>query len=72
MIAPIQLLLAACVGQTGEAPRFLVATVVVTIIVGLVITYPITRLPVPPGLRVGVLNWALSLRFMVPVETTGL
>jgi len=43
------------------------ATVVVTLAVGLLITYPITRLPVPPQLRVGVLNWALSLRFLPPV-----
>jgi multiple sugar transport system permease protein len=40
---------------------------VVTLAVGLVITYPITRLTVPPRLRVGVLNWALSLRFLPPV-----
>ena len=43
------------------------ATVVVTLAVGLLITYPITRLSVPPQLRVGVLNWALSLRFLPPV-----
>ena len=43
------------------------STVVVTLAVGLVITYPITRLAVPPQLRVGVLNWALSLRFLPPV-----
>src|SRR5213082_3797299 len=43
------------------------ATVLVTLAVGLVITYPITRLSVPPRLRVGVLNWALSLRFLPPV-----
>ena len=43
------------------------ATVLVTLAVGLVITYPITRLSVPPQLRVGVLNWALSLRFLPPV-----
>jgi multiple sugar transport system permease protein len=43
------------------------STVVVTIAIGLVITYPITRLPVPSGLRVGVLNWALSLRFLPPI-----
>jgi multiple sugar transport system permease protein len=36
-------------------------------VIGLVITYPITRLTVPPRLRVGVLNWALSLRFLPPV-----
>jgi len=43
------------------------ATVVITIAIGLLITYPITRLPVPPQLRVGVLNWALSLRFLPPI-----
>jgi multiple sugar transport system permease protein len=43
------------------------ATVLVTLAVGLLITYPITRLSVPPQLRVGVLNWALSLRFLPPV-----
>ena len=43
------------------------ATVLVTLAVGLVITYPITRLTVPPRLRVGILNWALSLRFLPPV-----
>ncbi|TMG32342.1 MAG: carbohydrate ABC transporter permease [Chloroflexi bacterium] len=42
-------------------------TVVVTIVVGLIITYPITRLAVPVRLRVGVLNWALSLRFLPPI-----
>jgi len=43
------------------------ATVVVTLAIGLLITYPITRLTVPPQLRVGVLNWALSLRFLPPI-----
>lgn len=43
------------------------STVVVTIVVGLAITYPLTRLPVPARLRVGVLNWALSLRFLPPI-----
>ncbi len=43
------------------------STVLVTLAVGLVITYPITRLAVPPQLRVGVLNWALSLRFLPPI-----
>jgi multiple sugar transport system permease protein len=42
-------------------------TVVITLAVGLLITYPITRLPLPPRLRVGVLNWALSLRFLPPI-----
>jgi len=43
------------------------ATVLTTLTLGLLITYPITRLPVSRGLRVGVLNWALSLRFLPPV-----
>ena len=43
------------------------STVIVTIAVGLVITYPLTRLPVPPRLRVCVLNWVLSLRFLPPI-----
>jgi multiple sugar transport system permease protein len=43
------------------------STVVITIAIGLVITYPITRLTVPPNLRVFVLNWALSLRFLPPI-----
>ncbi|HEY0493635.1 MAG TPA: carbohydrate ABC transporter permease [Candidatus Dormibacteraeota bacterium] len=43
------------------------ATVLITIAVGLVITYPLTRLTVPAKLRVGVLNWALSLRFLPPI-----
>jgi multiple sugar transport system permease protein len=43
------------------------STVIVTLILGLLITYPITRLQVPVGLRVGILNWALSLRFLPPI-----
>jgi multiple sugar transport system permease protein len=43
------------------------STVLITIAIGLLITYPITRLPVPVRLRVGVLNWALSLRFLPPI-----
>lgn len=43
------------------------ATVLTTLTLGLLITYPITRLPVSRRLRVGVLNWALSLRFLPPV-----
>ena len=42
-------------------------TVIITTAVGLLITYPLTRLQVPPGLRVGVLNWSLSLRFLPPI-----
>ncbi len=43
------------------------STVVVTLVLGLIITYPITRLPVPPRLRVNILIWALSLRFLPPI-----
>lgn len=43
------------------------STVVITLAIGLLVTYPITRLPLPSGLRVGVLNWALSLRFLPPI-----
>jgi ABC-type glycerol-3-phosphate transport system permease component len=42
-------------------------TVILTLIISLAITYPITRLPVTRRLRVGVLNWALSLRFLPPI-----
>src|SRR3989442_8547099 len=41
--------------------------VIVTIAIGLVITYPLPRLSVPPRLRVGILIWALSLRFLPPI-----
>lgn len=42
-------------------------TVVLTLVISMAITYPITRLPVSRRLRVGVLNWALSLRFLPPI-----
>jgi multiple sugar transport system permease protein len=42
-------------------------TVVLTLVISLAITYPITRLAVSRRLRVGVLNWALSLRFLPPI-----
>lgn len=42
-------------------------TVILTIVISLAITYPITRLPVSRRVRVGVLNWALSLRFLPPI-----
>lgn len=42
-------------------------TVILTLAISLAITYPITRLPVSRRLRVGVLNWALSLRFLPPI-----
>jgi multiple sugar transport system permease protein len=44
-----------------------VSTVVVTLVLGLIITYPITRLQVPVSLRVNILTWALSLRFLPPI-----
>jgi multiple sugar transport system permease protein len=40
---------------------------VLAIIVAFAICYPITRLPLRRGLRVFVLNWALSLRFLPPI-----
>jgi multiple sugar transport system permease protein len=43
------------------------ATVATTLSLGLLITYPLTRLEIPRGVRVGVLNWALSLRFLPPI-----
>ncbi len=42
-------------------------TVLLTLVIGMAITYPLTRLPVSRRLRVGVLNWALSLRFLPPI-----
>jgi multiple sugar transport system permease protein len=44
-----------------------VSTVAITLAIGLLITYPITRLPLPARLRVNVLTWALSLRFLPPI-----
>ncbi len=35
--------------------------------VSLLITYPLTRLPVTPGFRRGLLGWILSLRFLPPI-----
>ncbi len=43
------------------------ATVLLALTIGLLITYPITRLDVSPRVRAGVLNWALSLRFLPPI-----
>jgi multiple sugar transport system permease protein len=42
-------------------------SVVIALLLGLLITYPITRLEVSPRVRVGILNWALSLRFLPPI-----
>jgi ABC-type glycerol-3-phosphate transport system permease component len=39
-------------------------TVALTLALALLIAYPLTRLPVPPGLRRGLLSWLLSLRFL--------
>jgi len=35
--------------------------------VAMLIAYPVTRLPVPPRFRRGLLNWILSLRFLPPI-----
>jgi len=43
------------------------ATMVLSIILGLAIAYPLTRLAVSRKLRARVLNWALSLRFLPPI-----
>jgi multiple sugar transport system permease protein len=42
-------------------------TVLLTLAISLAITYPLTRLPMSRRVRVGVLNWALSLRFLPPI-----
>lgn len=42
-------------------------TVILTLAISLAITYPLTRLPVSRRVRVGVLSWALSLRFLPPI-----
>src|SRR2546427_12952808 len=47
------------------------ATVVLALTIGLLITYPITRLDVAPRARAAVLNWALSLRFLPPIAVVG-
>jgi multiple sugar transport system permease protein len=38
--------------------------VVLTLALALLIAYPLTRLPVPPAFRRGLLSWLLSLRFL--------
>jgi multiple sugar transport system permease protein len=40
------------------------ASVVLTLALALLTAYPLTRLPVPPAFRRGVLSWLLSLRFL--------
>jgi multiple sugar transport system permease protein len=37
------------------------------LVIAFAICYPITRLPVSPGMRATVLNWSLSLRFLAPI-----
>ena len=39
-------------------------TVALALTLALLIAYPLTRLPVPPALRRGLLSWLLSLRFL--------
>ncbi len=39
-------------------------TVLLTLALALLIAYPVTRLPVPPAFRRGLLSWLLSLRFL--------
>jgi multiple sugar transport system permease protein len=43
------------------------ATMVLALVVGFAIVYPITRLAVSRRVRTNVLNWALSLRFLPPI-----
>jgi multiple sugar transport system permease protein len=43
------------------------AAVACGLAVSLLITYPLTRLPVTPGFRRGLLGWILSLRFLPPI-----
>lgn len=40
------------------------ATVLLTLVLALLIAYPMTRLPVSPAFRRGLLSWLLSLRFL--------
>jgi len=55
------------VGLLGNSFLVCSLTVLLTLLISLAITYPITRLPVSRRVRVGVLNWALSLRFLPPI-----
>lgn len=43
------------------------ATVITTLVLGLLVVYPLTRLDVPRRLRLSVLSWSLSLRFLPPI-----
>ncbi len=38
-----------------------------SIVVAMLIAYPVTRLPVSPAFRRGLMNWILSLRFLPPI-----
>ena len=44
----------------------LVSTIL-ALIIAMAICYPITRLPTSRRTRAGVMNWALSLRFLAPI-----
>ncbi len=37
------------------------------IVIAMLIAYPVTRLPVSPAFRRGLMNWILSLRFLPPI-----
>jgi multiple sugar transport system permease protein len=43
------------------------ASTILALIIAMAICYPITRLPTSRRTRAGVLNWALSLRFLAPI-----
>ncbi len=43
------------------------AAVAAALVVSMLIAYPVTRLPVSPAFRRGLLNWILSLRFLPPI-----
>jgi multiple sugar transport system permease protein len=43
------------------------ATMILAVLLGLAIAYPLTRLAVSRTLRARILNWALSLRFLPPI-----
>jgi multiple sugar transport system permease protein len=44
-----------------------VSSTALALVIAFAICYPITRLPLRPGMRSFVLNWALSLRFLPPI-----
>ena len=44
-----------------------VVSTVLALIIAMAICYPITRLPTSRRVRAGVMNWALSLRFLAPI-----